>query len=271
MKSGFSVSHFSVHLSGLHWLILGLLYLSTVINYADSQALSAPLPTLRTELGLTGPNSPDAIHDLVVYGDSSGAVIAAIAAKREGRSVIWVNPTGFAGGMSASGLGATDCLGRRSTFGGIASEFYDRIAAAYGMDFVRSFEPHVGKQVFEQMIADAGVTAVYNEKLDRTSGKGVTMDGKRIAAITTLSGKTYRGKMFIDATYVGDLMAAAGVTYTVGREPESQYGEDIDSKVSVQDVAYPALHERLLAAKQVVDTSQVPPPKPKAAKRSPTP
>ena len=68
---------------------------------------------------------------------------------------------------------------------------------------------------------------VYNEKLDRAPGKGVKMNGKRIESITTLSGKTYRGKMFIDATYVGDLMAAAGVTYTVGREPESQYGEDM--------------------------------------------
>jgi hypothetical protein len=165
--------------------------------------------------------------DIVVYGDSSGAVIAAIAAKREGRSVIWVNPTGFPGGMSASGLGATDFLGYRNTFGGIASEFYDGVAKAYKTNYVRSFEPHVGKQVFEQLIAAAGVTVVYNEKLDRTSGKGVNMDGKRIKSITTLSGKTYSGKMFIDATYVGDLMAAAGVTYTVGREPESQYGEDM--------------------------------------------
>ena len=167
-------------------------------------------------------------HDVVVYGDSSGAVVAAISAKRQGRSVIWVNPTAFAGGMSASGLGATDFLGKQGTFGGIAAEFYRGVAKAYGTDFVRSFEPHVGKTVFEQMIADAGVTVVYNEMLDRTSGKGVTMEGKRIKAITTLSGKTYRGKMFIDATYVGDLMGAAGVTYTVGREPESQYGEDMN-------------------------------------------
>ena len=167
------------------------------------------------------------VHDVVVYGDSSGAVIAAVSAKREGRSVVLVNPTKFAGGMSASGLGATDFLGKRGTFGGIASEFYDAIAAAYNTNYIRSFEPHVAKQVFEKMLAEAGVTVIYNEKLDRTSGKGVTMDGKRITAITTLSGKTYRGKMFIDATYVGDLMAAAGVTYTVGREPESQYGENM--------------------------------------------
>lgn len=167
------------------------------------------------------------IHDIVIYGDSSGAVIAAIAAKREGRSVIWINPTKFAGGMSSSGLGATDFLGYRSTFGGIASEFYDEVAKTYGQTHVRSFEPHVGKRVFEKMIADAGVSVIYNERLDRTPGKGVMMDGKRITAISTLCGKTYRGRMFIDASYVGDLMAAAGVTYTVGREPESQYGEDL--------------------------------------------
>ena len=167
------------------------------------------------------------LHDIVIYGDSSGAVVAAVAAKREGRSVILVNPTSFPGGMSASGLGATDFLGKRGTFGGIASEFYDAIAAAYGAEYIRSFEPKVGRRVFEKMIADAGVTVVYNEKLDRAPGKGVKLNGRRIEAITTLSGKTYRGRMFIDATYVGDLMAAAGVTFTVGREPESQYGEDM--------------------------------------------
>ena len=149
------------------------------------------------------------VYDVVVYGDSSGAVIAAVAAKREGRSVIWVNPTGFPGGMSSSGLGATDFLDKRNTFGGIASEFYDAIAAAYRTNYIRSFEPHVGRQVFEEMIADAGVKVVYKEKLDRAPGKGVKMNGQRIESITTLSSKTYRGKMFIDATYVGDLMAAA--------------------------------------------------------------
>lgn len=171
--------------------------------------------------------SDQPIYDVVVYGDSSGAVTAAIAAKRDGRSVILVNPTGFPGGMSASGLGASDFLGKRNTFGGVASEFYDAIAAAYGEKFIRSFEPHVGLRVFRQMIAEAGVAVVFHEQLDRRPGKGVKMEGKRITEITTLSGKTYRGRMFIDATYVGDLLAAAGVTYTVGREPESQYSEDM--------------------------------------------
>lgn len=164
-------------------------------------------------------------YDVVVYGDSSGAVTAAIAAKRHGLSVILVNPTGFLGGMSASGLGATDFLGQRKTFGGIASEFYEGINAAYGKKHVRSFEPHVGEQVFKKLIADSQVQVLFDEKLNRETG--VKMDGKRIVSITTLSGKKFHGKMFIDATYVGDLMAAAGVTCTVGREPESQYGEDL--------------------------------------------
>jgi len=167
------------------------------------------------------------VYDLVIYGDSSSAVTAAIAAKRQGRSVILVNPTHFVGGISASGLGASDFLGKRGTFGGIASEFYNAIAAAYGAKSIRSFEPHAGRQVFEKMIADAGVTVVFNEQLNRTPGQGVKMSGKRITGITTLSGKTYRGRMFIDATYVGDLMAAAGVTYTVGRETQKQYEEDM--------------------------------------------
>ncbi len=164
-------------------------------------------------------------YDIVVYGDSSGAVSAAIDAKRRGHSVILVNPTAFLGGMSASGLGATDFLGRQNTFGGIAAEFYQGVAEAYGKEFVRSFEPKIGQQVFKKMIADAGVEVVYNELLDRKNG--VKMEGKRIDTIMMLSGASYRGKMFIDATYVGDLMAAAGVTYTVGREPEKQYGESL--------------------------------------------
>ena len=89
------------------------------------------LALLLLSLRLPAQEAPP-VYDVVVYGDSSGAVTAAIAAQREGRSVILVNPTGFPGGMSASGLGASDFLGKRNTFGGIASEFYDAIAAAYG-------------------------------------------------------------------------------------------------------------------------------------------
>jgi len=165
--------------------------------------------------------------DVVVYGDSCAAVTAAIAAKRQGKRVVLVNPVKFLGGMSASGLGGTD-FGRkdsRSVIGGIASDFYNDIASHYGKKYVKNFEPHVAQKLFPEMIADAGVPVFFNEKLDREDG--VKMDGQRIVSITTLSGKTYRAKMFIDATYVGDLMAAAGVSYTVGREAESQYKESL--------------------------------------------
>ena len=177
-----------------------VLLLFLVVSFQD-ECFAADVPKSPPPAKTQG----EQVYDLVVYGDSSGAVIAAVAAKREGRSVILVNPTGFLGGMSASGLGATDFLGKRGTFGGIASEFYDAIAAAYGTNYIRSFEPHVGRQVFEKLIADAGVPVVYSEKLDRTPGTGVKMTGRRIESITTLSGQTYRGKMFLDATYVGDL------------------------------------------------------------------
>jgi len=195
------------------------------IGWRSVVSMVALIPVVTFGASNTKAQQDQDVYDIVVYGDSSGAVTAAVAAKRQGRSVILVNPTRFLGGMSASGLGATDFLGKRSTFGGIASEFYDAIAVAYGKTYVRSFEPHVGQRVFERLIADADVPVVFDEELNRETG--VEMDGNRIVSITTLSGRIYRGRMFIDATYVGDLMAAAGVTYTVGREAESRYGEDL--------------------------------------------
>ena len=85
------------------------------------------------------------------------------------------------------------------------------------------FEPHVAEQVFEALVKENQIPVHRDEWLDRA--KGVRKEGARIASITTLSGKTYRAKMFIDATYEGDLMAAAGVDYHVGREAQSVYGE----------------------------------------------
>ena len=79
-----------------------------------------------------------------------------------------------------------------------------------------TFEPHVASQVYREMLAEAGITPIMNERLDRE--RGVKKDGPRIVSITTESGRTFTGRMFIDATYEGDLMAAAGVAYHVGRE-----------------------------------------------------
>ena len=89
-----------------------------------------------------------------------------------------------------------------------------------------TFEPSAALKIMEGFVAEAQVPVFYGERLDRE--KGVRKAGDRIAGITTLSGKTFSGQVFIDATYEGDLMAAAGVTYTVGREPAGQYGESLN-------------------------------------------
>jgi hypothetical protein len=191
-------------------------------------------------------------YDLVIYGPTSAGIAAAVQATRMNLSVIVVGPDKHLGGLSAGGLGWTDS-GNKAVIGGVALEFYKRVydvydspeawrwqdRAAYGnrgqgtpaMDgkgrAMWVFEPHVAERVFEGMVRDAGITVHRDEWLDR-SGGGVAMQDGRIASITMLSGKVYTGRMFIDATYEGDLMAAAGVRYAVGREANSTYGETLN-------------------------------------------
>ena len=190
-------------------------------------------------------------YDLVIYGGTSGAVTAAIQAKRMGKSAIIVSPDKHLGGLSSGGLGFTD-TGDKSVIGGLAREFYQRIwqhydqadswrwqkKSEYGnkgqgtpaMDGVQRtmwiFEPSAAEKVFEDLVRENEIIVVRDEWLDRASG--VEKSGARISSITTLSGKTYAGKMFLDATYEGDLMAAAGIEYHVGRESRAQYGEELN-------------------------------------------
>jgi len=187
-------------------------------------------------------------YDLVVYGGTSAGVIAAVQAKKMGKSVIIVCPDKHLGGLSSGGLGFTD-TGNKAVIGGLSRDFYHRVwkhydtAAAWkwqkkeeygnkgqGTPAIDGeqrtmwiFEPHVAERVFEDYIREFKIPVRRNEWLDRA--KGVKKDGARIVSITTLGRKTYAGRMFIDATYEGDLMAAAGVDYHVGREAQSVYGE----------------------------------------------
>jgi hypothetical protein len=196
----------------------------------------------------TGFSSHAIEADVVVYGGTSAAVTAAVQAKKMGKSVVVVSPDRHLGGLSSGGLGWTDS-GRTEAVGGLSREFYQRIWKHYQQpeawkwqkretygnrgqgskalndkdQTAWAFEPHVAEQVFEDFIAEYDIPVHRDEWLDRESG--VEMKGGRIVAITTLSGKTYRGKIFIDAAYEGDLMAAAGVSYFVGREANSVYGE----------------------------------------------
>lgn len=187
-------------------------------------------------------------YDIVVYGGTSAGVIAAVQAKKLGRSVVVVGPDRHLGGLSAGGLGYTD-TGNKAVIGGLAREFYHRVwqhyqksetwkwqkQSEYGnvgqgtpaIDGAQRtmwiFEPHVAETVFEDFVREHQIPVHRDEWLDRKDG--VTKSDGRITEIRMLSGKKYRGKIFIDATYEGDLMATAGVSYHVGREANATYGE----------------------------------------------
>lgn len=187
--------------------------------------------------------------DIVIYGGTSAAVTAAVQAKKMGKSVIVVSPDKHLGGLSAGGLGFTD-TGNKEVIGGMSREFYHRLyrhydqpgswkwqdKSAYGNKGQGTpaidgnnrtmwiFEPHAAEKVFEDMVKEHKLEVLRDEWLDRKSGVAVT--DSRIVSIKTLSGKIFKGKMFLDATYEGDLMAAAGVKYHVGREGTSVYGEE---------------------------------------------
>jgi FAD dependent oxidoreductase len=194
-------------------------------------------------------------YDVVIYGGTAAAVIAAVQVTKMGKTVVIVSPDKHLGGLSSGGLGWTD-TGDKSVIGGLSREFYQSVYQHYStpagwkwqkreeygntgqgtpaMDGEHRtmwiFEPHVAEQVFEERVKTHKIQVDRDQWLDRTPGKGpgkgVVKEGDRIVSITTLSGRTYTGKMFIDATYEGDLMAAAGVSYTVGRESIKTYGEE---------------------------------------------
>jgi len=162
--------------------------------------------------------------DVVVYGATSGGVIAAVAAAREGASVALVDPGRFIGGMSSGGLGKTD-HGNKQTIGGYSREFYQRVGAHYGEPITWYFEPHVAEAVFKEMLREAGVKVFLEHRLREE--KGVTRSKRRIRRITTEGGEQFTAQVFVDCTYEGDLMAFAGVSYTIGRESTAEYGESL--------------------------------------------
>jgi hypothetical protein len=194
-------------------------------------------------------NSNSFSADIIIYGGTSAAVISAVQAKKMGKSVIVVSPDKHLGGLTAGGLGWTD-TGNKEVIGGLARDFYHRIYNHYDKNDTWKwqtkeeygnrgqgtpaidgdertmwiFEPHAAEKVFEDLVMEFEIEMYRDEWLDRENGVRVE-DGK-IISFKTLSGKTYSGLMFIDATYEGDLMAASGVSYHVGREANSVYDEE---------------------------------------------
>ncbi len=182
--------------------------------------------------------------DVVIYGGTSAGIIAAVQTARMGRTVLLISPESHLGGMSSSGLGFTD-TGNKDVIGGLAREFYRRVQQHYeqsdswhlqqaedygrfstGQDAMWVFEPHVAEQIFEQMLAEADVELLRGQRLERS--QGVVLNENRITQIELESGLIVSGTVFIDAGYEGDLMAAAGVSFAVGREANSTYAETLN-------------------------------------------
>ncbi len=190
-----------------------------LLSYAGTAIAARP--------AFTAVNDPTT--DLLVYGATASGVMTAYSAAKQGLRVVLLEPGVHLGGMVTGGLSATD-LGHFTIIGGYARDFYMRAAAHYGVhDLDRKenwlSEPHVGEEIFRSMLKDAGVTVHFHQHL-REHG-GVELNGKRVASITTEDGKHWPAQIFADCSYEGDLMAQAKITYVWGREPVSQYGEDL--------------------------------------------
>jgi len=205
-----------------------------------------------------GPELQEA--DIVVYGGTSAGVTAAIQAQRMGRSVVLIEPGQHFGGLTSGGLGATD-IGNKRVIGGLSRAFYRNLGRYYSRPSAWShgtlqdlqaryrnrmvdtdqpeiwvFEPHVAERTFRQMLDSEKVPMIFGERLDLNAG--VRKRGPQIISLRLESGLMVQGKMFIDATYEGDLMAGAGVSYHVGREANATYGESLNGVQTRQAVAH---------------------------------
>ncbi|WP_284646205.1 FAD-dependent oxidoreductase [Paenibacillus silviterrae] len=165
-------------------------------------------------------------YDILIYGGTAAGIMAAVQSKKMGKSVVVIEPSQRIGGLTTGGLGDTD-VGMKEAIGGLSLEFYQRVARKYSQDGACwLFEPKVALEVLQDFVTENNIEVVYGERLELKDG--VTKHGSKIISIRMESGNVYNGKVFIDATYEGDLMAKAGVSYYVGRESNAQYGETLN-------------------------------------------
>lgn len=160
--------------------------------------------------------------DVCIYGGSSAGVIAAYTAKMAGRSVLLIEPGKHLGGLTTGGLGYTD-IGNKYAIRGLSLEFYRQIGKHYNKFESWIFEPHVAESLYTDYVKRAKIEVLYQHRLVSAAKANNTIQSITLDA----GGKTVTisAKMFIDCTYEGDLMAKAGVSYTVGRESNDQYKE----------------------------------------------
>ncbi|WP_442511966.1 FAD-dependent oxidoreductase [Novipirellula sp. SH528] len=232
--------------------------LPTRLVSANGLVLLIAMLTMMPPTGCANESSSDAkVYDVVIYGGTAAGIVAAVQVERLGGTAIVIEPSSRIGGLTTGGLGQTD-IGNKAAIGGISREFYQRISQYYqkpenwkwqtadqykssgqsrtadGESTMWTFEPSAALAVLQSFVDEHDVKVVYNERLDRTGsrrsgqvGDGVEIAGGKINSIRTVTGNVYRGHMFIDATYEGDLFATAGVSYTVGREANATYDETL--------------------------------------------
>ncbi len=164
-------------------------------------------------------------YDVVVYGGTAGGAISAVAAAQEGASVALLEPRRHIGGMVSGGLGRTD-FGKKEVVGGMSRGFFERVGQHYGEPIAWYFEPHVAEQVFRNWLETAGVAVFFEYRLDT-----VHKQAARVVRAKMENGAVFAARVFIDASYEGDLMARAGVAYTWGREGRDKYGESLAGRI----------------------------------------
>lgn len=202
----------------MHKILVPTVVLLTLFVASHGLAQTLPEPAVA---GLRYYYPPEKVEpreietDICVYGGTSGGVVAAIQATRMGKSAVLLSFGKHVGGLTTGGLSHTDG-GGADVCGGIAREFYNQIGQ-------RNFKPSDAEEVYKKMLADAGVQVHYLAHLDK-----VTKEGTQITSIAMEDGLVVKAKQFIDATYEGDLLARAGVSYAVGREANSVYDETYD-------------------------------------------
>ncbi len=222
---------------GLWWTLVGCLWL--------------PVGDVRVATPLAAAAPPVGRYDVVIYGGTSAGIVAAVQTRRMGHSVLLIEPRAFLGGMSTSGLGWTD-TGDKRVIGGLSREFYQAVKRKYddprrwvherpenyrpyrpAEDALWAFEPHVATEIFAEWLAEAQVPVLREREL-----KAVSKEGGRITGLLLSDGGVITGRRFIDATYEGDLLALAGVSFTVGRESNAAYGETLNGVQKARAVSH---------------------------------
>jgi hypothetical protein len=184
--------------------------------------------------------------DVVVYGATAGGAMAATAAGQMGLHVALLDPGTHVGGMVSGGLSHTDVDRQENLIGGLTLTFFRRVAARYGQTSGWSFEPHVAEETFRALLKEANVQIFSGEQIE-----GIEKQGTVIDALRTTAHQAFKAAVFIDSSYEGDLMAAAGVSYTVGREGRAKYGESLAGRMdllpSAHQFATPVLADGMAA------------------------